>query len=127
MGEIAEMMLEGILDEQTGEYIGEPCGYPRTKQKRYYNSIPDTPSEKNIRKVRKELAILIKQKQNEYQNNNSNIIVDCCRRYINLKYGSGWRERGLYVNDENQWKEHLNQYKNPEFDWDYELTKHLTR
>lgn len=39
MGEIAEMMLEGILDEQTGEYIGEAVGYPRTRQKGFYNSI----------------------------------------------------------------------------------------
>lgn len=29
MGEIAEMMLDGTLDAVTGEYIGEPCGYPR--------------------------------------------------------------------------------------------------
>lgn len=30
MGEIADMMLEGILDEWTGEYIGEAVGYPRS-------------------------------------------------------------------------------------------------
>ena len=30
MGEIADMILDGTLDYQTGEYIGEPCGYPRT-------------------------------------------------------------------------------------------------
>ena len=30
MGEIAEMMLEGLLDEETGELIdGEAPGYPR--------------------------------------------------------------------------------------------------
>lgn len=29
MGEIAEMMLDGMLCERCGEYIGEPCGYPR--------------------------------------------------------------------------------------------------
>lgn len=34
MGEIAEMMLDGTLDEQTGEYIGPPCGYPRTLQRK---------------------------------------------------------------------------------------------
>jgi len=32
MGEIAEMMLDGTLDCETGEYLGEPCGYPRTAQ-----------------------------------------------------------------------------------------------
>ncbi len=30
MGEIAEMMLDGTLDSVTGEYLGEPCGYPRS-------------------------------------------------------------------------------------------------
>jgi hypothetical protein len=31
MGEIAEMILEGILCQVCGEYIDdEPCGYPRT-------------------------------------------------------------------------------------------------
>lgn len=30
MGEIAEMMIDGILCEQCGEYIGGAVGYPRT-------------------------------------------------------------------------------------------------
>lgn len=30
MGEIAEMMLDGMLDFETGEYLGGGCGYPRT-------------------------------------------------------------------------------------------------
>ena len=30
MGEISEMILDGTLDAVTGEYIGEPYGYPRT-------------------------------------------------------------------------------------------------
>lgn len=30
MGDIAEMMLDGTLDSVTGEYLGEPCGYPRS-------------------------------------------------------------------------------------------------
>jgi len=33
MGEIADMILDGILDEQTGEYIGPGVGYPRTMQR----------------------------------------------------------------------------------------------
>ena len=39
MGEIADMILDGILDEQTGEHIGKAVGYPRTLQKGCYNSI----------------------------------------------------------------------------------------
>lgn len=30
MGEIAEMMLDGTLDQYTGEYIGPAVGYPRS-------------------------------------------------------------------------------------------------
>lgn len=30
MGEIAEMILDGILDCETGEYLGDAVGYPRT-------------------------------------------------------------------------------------------------
>ena len=30
MGEVAEMMLDGTLCQQCGEYIGDAVGYPRT-------------------------------------------------------------------------------------------------
>lgn len=29
MGEIADMMIDGILCEECGEYIGDAVGYPR--------------------------------------------------------------------------------------------------
>lgn len=32
MGDIADMMLDGTLDYETGEYIGKGGGYPRTLQ-----------------------------------------------------------------------------------------------
>lgn len=44
MGEIADMMLEGLLDEETGEYIGdqnmedfgvEAPGFPRSLEREY--------------------------------------------------------------------------------------------
>ena len=35
MGDIADMMIEGLLDEETGELIdGEAPGYPRTVRDR---------------------------------------------------------------------------------------------
>ena len=34
MGDIADMMLDGTLDCETGEYLGDPCGYPRTANKK---------------------------------------------------------------------------------------------
>ena len=30
MGDIADMMLDGTLDHETGEYLGEGDGFPRT-------------------------------------------------------------------------------------------------
>lgn len=53
MGDIADMILDGILDEQTGEYIGEAVGYPRTMQKGYYNSIKKRQPKRNIKHAMK--------------------------------------------------------------------------
>ena len=39
MGDIADMMVEGILDWQTGEYIRPACGYPRTRE-RHVSTFP---------------------------------------------------------------------------------------
>ena len=33
MGEIADSLINGEFDCVTGEYIGEPCGFPRTFEK----------------------------------------------------------------------------------------------
>lgn len=33
MEEIVKMILDGTLDAITGEYIGEPCSYPRTSER----------------------------------------------------------------------------------------------
>lgn len=99
MGDIADMMLEGILDMETGEYLGDATGYPRTKK------VKNTKAQKNIAKVRKELALLFKQKESEGDKQ----ALNNARKEINLKYGKGWRERGLVSNGE-QWKP-LSEYK----------------
>ncbi len=49
MGKYADMLLDGSHDEQTGEYIGEAVGYPRTKQKGFYNSIGKRKPKRNIK------------------------------------------------------------------------------
>lgn len=107
MGEIADSLINGEFDAQTGEYIGEPCGYPRTLEPGYYNSVhtKDTLAEANIRAVRKELALLIKAKIEANPLINKNVLVNDARAEINKKYGKGWRERGLISN----WKP-LNEY-----------------
>ena len=102
MGEIADSIINGEFDMYTGEYLGEPCGYPRTKnnkkqKKQYYKTVYVhlTPSEKKIASIRKEIAILV----------SKGTSIEDARRQINEKYGKGWRERGLISNSDNQWSE----------------------
>jgi len=52
MGDIADMILDGILDEQTGEYIGDAVGYPRTGQEGFYNSMSKKPK-RNVKHAMK--------------------------------------------------------------------------
>ncbi len=39
MGEIADMMLDGTLDIETCEFLGEAVGYPRTARRDAYDDI----------------------------------------------------------------------------------------
>lgn len=41
MGDIAEMMINGDLDFETGEYIGPGQGYPRTHNHKKFNKRND--------------------------------------------------------------------------------------
>lgn len=91
MGQYADDIIEGICDS-SGDY-----SYRYNQKNPKW--IPDTPAEANIRKVRKELAILIKAKKDSGDSQ----AVSNARREINLKYGKGWRERGLCVNGKDQW------------------------
>lgn len=91
MGQYADDIIDGICDS-SGDYFHE-------YNQRGHKWIPDTPAEANIRKVRKELAILIKAKKASGDPQ----AVSNARKEINLKYGKGWRERGLIANDEDQW------------------------
>lgn len=106
MGQIADMLIDGTLDMYTGEYIGDAVGYPRTSRNNKNTFYKESEAEKNIRKVRKELAILIKAKEAKGEKN----AVNNARREINLKYGNDWRSRGLISNSSNQWKP-LSEYK----------------
>ena len=63
---------------------------------KYYTrkgSYKRTPAEKKIASIRKEISISIK----------NGMGVQEARRQANLKYGKGWRERGLVSNSNNQW------------------------
>jgi len=87
MGQYADDIIDGLCDAQ-GDYT-----YKYNGKVRRHNST-DTPAEANIRAVRREIAINIK----------NGMGVQEARKQANLKYGKGWRERGLIVNDDNQWK-----------------------
>lgn len=68
MGEIADMMLDGTLDCITGEYLGEPCGYPRSREDgTYWNNQSKLrkASEKSIRDICRNHGIEDKAMQNK--------------------------------------------------------------
>jgi len=113
MGQYAEDIIDNCCDS-FGDYTYKSNYGPRGNKHpngKYRKTafIHLTPVEKNIAAVRKELAILIKAKIKANPTANQNILVEQARSEINLKYGKGWRERGLVVNSDNQWKP-LNQY-----------------
>jgi hypothetical protein len=81
MGDIAEQLIDEEMFGSDEEYY-----LPRGSWKR-------TPAEKKIASIRKEIAINVK----------NGMSVEEARRQANLKYGKGWRERGLISNSDNQW------------------------
>ncbi len=99
MGQYAEDIIDGTCNWQ-GDYTYKynTKGYKER----------DTPAEKKINKVRRELRNLIK----KFESQGIPEPLNNARKYINLKYGKGWRERGLVVNDEDQWKS-LSEYPEP--------------
>lgn len=54
MGEIADSLINGEFDYITGEYIGEPCGYPRSM---YENAKPNRKGKDSVWGVIKYLLI----------------------------------------------------------------------
>lgn len=99
MGQYAEDIIDHYCDS-SGDYTAE---YNAPRQR--FRHFKLTPAERNINAVRKELAILIKQRIKD----NTPNAVGGARQLINLKYGKGWRECGLGINSDDQWKP-LNQY-----------------
>lgn len=99
MGEIADGIINGDFDSITGEYIGEGSGYPRTRQKdcgiHYYEEPRNCDKyTKSTREIRRELAILIKSKQEDCKTQSErNKAINDARYEINKKYGKGWREQ----------------------------------
>jgi hypothetical protein len=82
MGDIANQLIEK-------EMFGNRDSFhiPRVSCKK-------TPSEKKIASIRKEIAILV---------NKKGVEIGEARKQMNIKYGKGWRERGLVSNSHDQW------------------------
>ena len=81
MGDIAEQLIDEEMFGSSERYYTPKGNYKRT------------PAEKKIASIRKEIAINIK----------NGMGVQEARKQVNLKYGKGWRERGLVSNSDNQW------------------------
>jgi len=99
MGEIADGIINGDFDSITGDYLGEGSGYPRTAQRDsgvHHFEEPRNPEkyDKSTHEIRKELAILIKEKHKSCETQaERNKAVNDARYEINKKYGKGWREQ----------------------------------
>ena len=81
MGDIAEQLIDEEMFGSSERYYTPKGNYKRT------------PAEKKIASIRKEIAINIK----------NGMGVQDARKQANLKYGKGWRERGLVSNSDDQW------------------------
>lgn len=114
MGQHADDILNGDVDQFTGEWLGDGQGYPRSakKNKGYYKHekiyiqhadgrVTDKDWDpkhyaKSTTVIRRELAKLIKKEKAKIPGitkKEENKIVDECRQFINTKYGKGWREQ----------------------------------
>ena len=103
MGQHAEDILNGDVDQYTGEWISHGEGYPRSESTIRHKDGRITSQnhdplhyKKGTKAIRKELAILIRTKKEEIPDittKQENKLVDDCRKIINLKYGKGWREQ----------------------------------
>ena len=81
MGDIAEELIDAeMFGLQSEDHCFNPSSWIRT------------PAERKIASIRKEIALDIK----------SGTPVGKARQKANLKYGKGWRERGL-SSDGEQW------------------------
>lgn len=82
MGDIAEQLIDEEMFGSSERYY-----IPKGSWKR-------TPAEKKIASIRKEIAILV---------NEQGVGIGEARKQMNIKYGKGWRERGLVSNSDDQW------------------------
>lgn len=84
MGDIAEQLIDEEMFGSSERYYTPTGNWKRT------------PAEKKIASIRKEIAILIKEQ---------GVRVSEARKQMNIKYGKGWREKGLVSNSDDQWSE----------------------
>ena len=88
MGDIADQLIEDEMFGTNDEHYYSAWDNRRIANKHL------TSSERKIASIRKEIAILV---------NEQAISLQEARKLINIKYGKGWRDRGLVSNSDNQW------------------------
>lgn len=97
MGDITEQLIDEEMFGYDDSYSYKPRGNKKPKGKyRKTAYIHLSPAERKIASIRKEIAILV---------NEQGVEICEARKQMNIKYGKGWRERGLTSNGENQWSE----------------------
>lgn len=97
MGQYAEDLIDQEMFGYDDGYSYSPRGNKKPKGKfRKTAYIHLTPSEKKIASIRKEIAILV---------NEQGVGIGEARKQMNIKYGKGWRERGLVSNSDDQWSD----------------------
>ena len=87
MGEIADSLINGEFDMYTGEYIGEPCGYPRTMSNSEHTL--SKKKRKKIGEIKREISAKIKELTDTGMKESQ--AINEARREANLKYGKQWR------------------------------------
>jgi len=86
MGDHADDILNGDVDQYTGEWLGNGQGFSRSGE------CPPRGPRKPRKEIRKELAELIKEKKEACTTTKEeNNAVMKARQEINTKYGKGWR------------------------------------
>lgn len=112
MGDVADMMVDGTLDYETGEYLGEGQGYPRTARQRHRFSNKRHGETKGIRGIKKFLKIHLKM--------STDVMHQFCADYIN-KYDLdpadantlSWKQVHEVIDqDFDHFRQYVNNYSN---------------
>lgn len=106
MGEIADSLINGEFDYITGEYIGDPCGYPRT-----YEAIEESLTKQPMSRARQSCFAIMKARGIEYKNYQDVI----CKFIYSIGYkklpNNSRKYKLIFLEHKNQFKKYVSAYK----------------